>query len=48
MRPGAARRAELRPMPFAPTTMPLAKAEIAPHRDLEADLEVTDPVLRAG
>lgn len=26
----------------------LAKAEIAPHRDLEADLEVTDPVLRAG
>jgi hypothetical protein len=26
----------------------LAKAEIAPHRELEADLEVTDPVLRAG
>jgi hypothetical protein len=26
----------------------LAKAEIAPHRALEADLEVTDPVLRAG
>ena len=25
----------------------LAKAEIAPHRTLEADLEVTDPVLRA-
>jgi hypothetical protein len=26
----------------------LAKAETAPHRELEADLEVTDPVLRAG
>jgi hypothetical protein len=26
----------------------LAKATIAPHRDLQADLEVTDPVLRAG
>ena len=26
----------------------LAKAEIAPHRALEADLQVTDPVLRAG
>jgi hypothetical protein len=26
----------------------LAKAEIAPRRDLGADLEVTDPVLRAG
>jgi hypothetical protein len=26
----------------------LAKAEIAPHRELKADLEVTDPVLRAG
>jgi len=26
----------------------LAKAEIAPHRELEADLEVTDAVLRAG
>ena len=26
----------------------LAKAEIAPHRELEADLEVPDPVLRAG
>jgi hypothetical protein len=26
----------------------LAKAEIAPHRALEADLEVTDPVLRTG
>jgi hypothetical protein len=26
----------------------LAKAQIAPHRDLEADLEVTDPVLRDG
>ena len=26
----------------------LAQAEIAPHRELEADLEVTDPVLRAG
>ena len=26
----------------------LAKAEIAPHRELEADLEVTDPVLRTG
>jgi hypothetical protein len=25
----------------------LAKAEITPHRDLDADLEVTDPVLRA-
>src|SRR6185437_12374545 len=26
----------------------LAKATIAPHRDLQADLGVTDPVLRAG
>ena len=26
----------------------LAKAEIAPRRGLEADLEVTDPVLRSG
>ena len=26
----------------------LAKAAIAPHRELEADLEVTDAVLRAG
>ncbi len=24
-----------------------AKAEIAPHRELGADLQVTDPVLRA-
>jgi hypothetical protein len=26
----------------------LAKAEIAAHRELEADLRVTDPVLAAG
>ena len=26
----------------------LAEAKIAAHRELEADLEVTDPVLRAG